>query len=261
MRDCSDPKLAKVIESQWYKLFLHDVRSEYVNLEKHEDMIILESEFQFPLYNGVFYANFPYEQAEKKVDTTIKYFKNKKLGFFWHTGPSTRPENLELYLKKNKLIQTYRPGMAIELDRLNENTIVPERFEIRKVSNSDLLKDFLNVLCIGNEISDYYDVMLNIKEGVGFSDNMVYYVGYLGDKPVASSSVLYADGVAGLYSVATIPEARRKGIGTAIALRPFVDARDRGYMVGILHASEMGYNIYKRMGFKEYTNISRWLGM
>jgi GNAT superfamily N-acetyltransferase len=51
--------------------------------------------------------------------------------------------------------------------------------------------------------------------------------------------------------VAALEAARGRGIGTAITLAPLLDARDRGYRVGVLQASEMGYPIYARMGFTE----------
>ncbi len=34
-------------------------------------------------------------------------------------------------------------------------------------------------------------------------------------------------------------------------MAPLLDARDRGYCVGVLQASEMGYPVYARMGFTE----------
>jgi hypothetical protein len=43
-------------------------------------------------------------------------------------------------------------------------------------------------------------------------------------------------------------------------MTPLLDARDRGYCVGVLQASEMGYPVYARMGFSEqfrYRNF-RW---
>lgn len=64
----------------------------------------------------------------------------------------------------------------------------------------------------------------------------------------------------GELKVATMPEARRKGIGTAMTLDPLLQAREDGYNVGVLHSSEMGQPVYERMGFKRICDFwfYRW---
>ncbi len=73
--------------------------------------------------------------------------------------------------------------------------------------------------------------------------------------PVATATMLYASGVAGLYFIFTIDNARRKGIGAAMTLAPLLDAKEAGYRVGVLGASMMGEPVYRRLGFKEYCRI------
>jgi predicted acetyltransferase len=54
-------------------------------------------------------------------------------------------------------------------------------------------------------------------------------------------------GLAGIYFVSAVEEARRQGIGGAIALAPLREAREMGYGVGVLGASEMGYPVYRNL--------------
>ena len=87
------------------------------------------------------------------------------------------------------------------------------------------------------------------------------YLGYLNGGPVATSTVFYGGGVAGIYCVATLPEARGKGIGAAITLKPLLDTRDNdGYNYAVLFSTEMGTPVYQRIGFRMTdARINRYL--
>lgn len=68
---------------------------------------------------------------------------------------------------------------------------------------------------------------------------------------MAASLVVLREDVASIYCVATLPEARGRGIGTAITREPLLEAKNGGYDVAVLEASEMGLPVYRRLGFKE----------
>ena len=64
--------------------------------------------------------------------------------------------------------------------------------------------------------------------------------------------------MAGIYSVAAVPEARRQGIGTAVVLVPLRKARALGYRVAVLFTGEKGtpaFRLYQRIGFREYCKL------
>lgn len=50
------------------------------------------------------------------------------------------------------------------------------------------------------------------------------------------------------------PEYRRKGIGTEIVSRMIAKARERGYPIIMLNASDMGKPLYYKLGFSEINN-------
>jgi GNAT superfamily N-acetyltransferase len=92
---------------------------------------------------------------------------------------------------------------------------------------------------------------------MGFSgDSPVHhYIAWEAGRPVACSSLYLGAGVAGIYDVATLPEARGRGIGAAITEQPVLVARAQGYDVAILHATPMGDPVYRRLGFRENYRI------
>ena len=65
-------------------------------------------------------------------------------------------------------------------------------------------------------------------------------------------------GAAGIYCVATLPEARGKGIGAALTLKPLLDAREMGNRVGVLQSSDMGFNVYEKLGFRHLCQIKNF---
>lgn len=86
------------------------------------------------------------------------------------------------------------------------------------------------------------------------------YVGKLNGKPVASNMLFCGAGVASVYWVGVLPEARGKGIGAAITLVAYQDAKAQGYRYGVLFSSELGKPVYQRIGFKNTSlGISRYL--
>jgi GNAT superfamily N-acetyltransferase len=52
--------------------------------------------------------------------------------------------------------------------------------------------------------------------------------------------------------VATVPAARRRGIGIATVGAALNLAREKGYRVAVLFSSEMGVKMYQKLGFQRY---------
>ena len=78
----------------------------------------------------------------------------------------------------------------------------------------------------------------------------VVYVGYADGNPVVSGMGWRTGRTIGVYSIATIPAARRRGFGAAMTARVVADGALAGCDVAVLQASEMGRPIYERLGFR-----------
>lgn len=64
--------------------------------------------------------------------------------------------------------------------------------------------------------------------------------------------------IAGVHFVGTIENYRNKGIGAEITKKAFEFAISKGAKTGVLQASPMGKNMYKEIGFQEYSRITHW---
>lgn len=80
--------------------------------------------------------------------------------------------------------------------------------------------------------------------------NQYRYLGYVDGEPVAASCLVMARGLAGIYSVATLETARRRGLGSAMTMHAMLEGQRIGADEAVLQASSMGQPIYERMGFR-----------
>jgi ribosomal protein S18 acetylase RimI-like enzyme len=76
---------------------------------------------------------------------------------------------------------------------------------------------------------------------------------------VATTTLFLMDGVAGIYNVATLPEARGRGIGAVMTVHALRRAQALGARAAIQLASPMGERIYRRLGFVERCRVGWYL--
>ena len=152
--------------------------------------------------------------------------------------------------------------MAIDLALMDNNPEMITDFTIRKVSNVKMQTLWARIAGVGTDFPDVAtDAMARLEATLTDPQYKAQhrYIGFLHGTPVATSALVLDSGVAGIYAVATIPEARRKGIGKIMTVMPLLEARQIGYRVGILQASSMGYSIYKKIGFKDVCKFRLYL--
>ena len=76
------------------------------------------------------------------------------------------------------------------------------------------------------------------------------YVGVADGEPVVSGLGWRTGRTIGVYSIATVEAARRRGYGAAMTGHVVADGRAAGCDVAALQASEVGRRIYERLGFR-----------
>ena len=87
------------------------------------------------------------------------------------------------------------------------------------------------------------------RHGFGSEACSLHYIGYLDDEPVTASTLLLADGIAGLFDISTPPAFRRQGFGSAISWFMLREAQQRGYLLAYVWSSHMGQGVYRGVGF------------
>ena len=88
---------------------------------------------------------------------------------------------------------------------------------------------------------------------------LTFYLGSLEGGPVATAMRFTSHRIAGIYSVATLPAFRRRGIGTALTWRAAADGRAEGCLASALQASAEGFPVYRRMGYRHVADYQTWI--
>jgi len=219
-----------------------------------------------PMLNAVYQATFPPEQAEVRsgVERVLHRYRWRGcLPMTWFVIPSTQPGDLGRYLEMYQFVPIGRtPGMAADLWAMEER-LPPTGLVIEQVSNREQLKQWLHPVTASFELSQAVaSAFFELFAGRGFGPDVPWqlFVGLVEGQPVAASRLFCAAGVAGVYHVATVPAARRRGLGSALTLAAVRSARELGYHVGVLVSSSEGFGAYRRLGFREccHADAYRW---
>jgi GNAT superfamily N-acetyltransferase len=144
----------------------------------------------------------------------------------------------------------------VDLSELPHEVPVPDDFVIERVRDEAGLAAWVEALGSGfGEGPVEAEWVGEMYRRLGFEGPWRHYLGRVDEEPVATATSFFGAGAAGIYFVCTVERARRRGIGAGITLAALSEARDLGYSVGVLGSSEMGYSVYRGLGFEEYCRI------
>lgn len=259
--DVSEEALVIAVRANLCAFFRYLGRSNSASYFENEKFSRWQSTVPHPWFNGVLASTFPTQEDETFIKETTRYFHEQKTSVFtWWLEPHLNSIDWEEILIKHGFgFSDDTPGMAVDLHALNESIQKVDGFEIKVVQDDESMHIWAHVFVLGYGLPESLEpLVLDSWSKLGFDLPVRNYIGYLNGDPVATTCLFLGGGAAGIYSVATLPEARGKGIGAAIALRPLQEARGMGYCIGTLQSSDMGLNVYKRLGFRHLCQIEHF---
>ena len=84
------------------------------------------------------------------------------------------------------------------------------------------------------------------------------YVAHLEGKPASFVLMHDHEDDCDFWFAATLPEARGRGLVTALLQRALTDARDRGLHTSTTQATAMGAPVYRRLGYRDLGSLQMW---
>lgn len=213
-----------------------------------------------PIRNMVVSARFAPGDADRRIREISAAYAARGTGFLWWVAPFHTPDDLgERLLRAGLRFEGTAPAMAIDLAELPRDEALPPGLEIVPVLDEATLREFVGVLAAEMGVPDgapnpaarHHAALLEAIPPTLTSEPVpLRYLGRIDGRPVASSRISIGGGVAGLYAVATLPDARGRGIGRAMTLAALDAGRALGYRIGVLQASDSGLPVYRRLGFR-----------
>jgi GNAT superfamily N-acetyltransferase len=218
-------------------------------------------------FNGILWARLDVRDLAGAVEHALGPFREAGLPMLWHFGPTSSPSALPRALEAAGLTHYEdEPGMVADLGALGPAPAVPGALEIRQVGDRDELAAWCRVLAGAPPDADLGSlVALRAPGALGPEPPAPHLLGLLDGTPVGCAAVFVGDRRAGppaaawVESVVTAAGARRLGIGSAITHACLGLARARGLGRAALTASPDGAGIYRRLGFRERCQVSRYL--
>jgi ribosomal protein S18 acetylase RimI-like enzyme len=195
--------------------------------------------------------------ADDRIAEVGAWFEARGVPWRWVVGPTSGPADLGDRLAR----AGFEPnrgsvGMVLDLDGF-EPEPTPAGVEIVTVDDLAGLAAWESIQRTALDLDetrtrawgDAHDRALGpdvpLRDWIAFLDGV----------PVASAALFVGAGVAGIYNVATAPEARGRGIGRAVTAAALAEAVRRGERTAVLGASELGYPVYRRLGFRDVSHL------
>lgn len=148
------------------------------------------------------------------------------------------------------------PGMALDPIPVRAPPL-PDGFRVRRVKDAELWRTMIRVgnTAFGGGATPDPDRLLPFIDSTAVRG----YVGFVEKVPVSTSVGVSHHGIGGIFFVGTLPEYRGRGYGAAVTWQAAVDARRDGCRTSYLQASEAGYPVYLRMGYRKISHCREWL--
>jgi ribosomal protein S18 acetylase RimI-like enzyme len=164
-----------------------------------------------------------------------------------------RPDDEDI--ERAALAQGFRAGwteLPMALTSAPAAGTVPDDVDVRLVSDERAVVEYGRVVALANDDPGERErAPLLFHDETIVAPHIAAYVAYLDAEPVACAMTLVSHRIAGVFYVATVEHARRRGLGDALTRMAARAGFEIGADAAWLGASQMGAELYRRIGFQD----------
>lgn len=272
LRDHSESAVREAIEENHIVFYVEDFgripEPHAPHIYRGGDMMRYFTGIPEPFLNIVYAFQFDEQTVENRVREAVEYFRSRNVPHMWWFGARSSPEGIGELLVEQGLIKSEweSPAMAVDLRQLDESKLqeLTERsgVELRRVTTEEDLDRWMEILNITFEADEpFSNGLKSVYRTLLDREDSHIILAEIDGEPVGISSSVLRAGVVGLFCVGTLKEHQGKGIGSLVSLAAILEGRKQGYEISILSSSKPGFNVYPKLGFKEYFRYRFYVDM
>ena len=239
-------------ENLWLP-FAHAAGQAWMSLGDEPDHRWAVSGIGMGAYNAVSRARLADQEADARIDAVLERFDRAGVPMSWWVLPTSRPADLAARLEARGLaLSGPLPVMGLALAHWHAPAW-PAGVDVSLVRTPEDYVEACRVVADGYPVpwEAFQAVAQRYGELMAAAAALRCYVARAEGR-VISSAVAMRDGSAvGLWNVATLPDARRRGAATAVTISALDDARSDGYGLAVLSSTAAALSLYRRLGFRE----------
>ncbi len=208
-----------------------------------------------PVLNTILGANLDDSRIDERTAEVLARFDAWGVEVEWLLGSSTSPADLGSRLVARHGFRREEPrlqGLGLDLSVLPPAPAMPPGLTLQYVDHCDAVRRWHRLIR-----PEYRDLLV----ALGFGEHLPWrrYVGLLQGVPVAVGMLHLSGGTATLDFVHGPRDAQGRGITLALVWRLLYEARFRECRLAVLAADASGAGLYRRLGFREYCRVERYV--
>ena len=222
-------------------------------LHDESDALWFETPIPVLPYNTV--LKFQVERdVDRRIDSLVNCYAARNVPLLWIIHPSSLPLDLCVKLEQRGLQEIeIAPCMARSLDQLPETPPLPAGVEIREaIGDKDIMELYGLAAWRWGVPEEYRPHLKQILEQFEIGErtsNTRFWLAWRDGVPISKIGLYNGSGSAGIYGVATKPEARGLGIASILMVTAMNAAKEMGHKLVVLDSSPLAEKLYKRLGF------------
>jgi len=199
--------------------------------------------------------------AERLLRETVEPFTVQNFPMSLWCWDNISDSTRQAIMKHGLILSEVNIGMYAYTSDLHPAMELPFGFSVRQVGSpmevrqlGVALSSLFGESMEGEYVRKYYE---QLSESTLYKhSDLKLFIGLINDKVVCIGSAMYTENSVGIYDIATVPEQRNKGLGSAMFHYILADIKRSYDGLCVLQASEAGANIYSRAGFQPVCNIA-----
>jgi hypothetical protein len=209
--DLSVADVVGAIKANWVELYLHLGRAPGVELSVGPHLSWMLTGIPDAFLNVVFRTDLPPDRAGAVVDEALSHFRARRITRLSWLTPGADAHRL--LLSRGLTFDLGGTGMAADLSAVPDSLPAPAGLAIAPVEDRASLQSWTRVMRVGFGTPEHAEPdLLDVFDAVLSGPQMRTYLALMDGRPVATSQLFLAAGVAGIYNRYAYDKEKRQAL-------------------------------------------------